>query len=281
MDVVRWYGDNSELKGIWEAELPDILLFGGIIISEAARNELCSIIEDIKSSYKTEADFPIKWNFRGLEKYYQDHQIIDLYKVLLKNSNKWRSDIFQGASNIDFKITVSLIKCHGKDREILLNTKEAVTKYSFSNALMRVGLFIRELNPDGAELVLDWPSEGQRDLFIEEYKSAYQSGVTCDGEVGYYSGPLKSLGFSDSPLFACMTECSLLQFSDLIVGATREMVEIALGKKESSLGFNLLKKVSYQLLGAPTEVVGRGIIISPTEGEFYDMVRDIINDLYE
>jgi hypothetical protein len=279
--MIRWYADNSELQGIWEAEIPDVLLFGGIVVNENSKNELCSIIESVKSNYKPEADFPIKWNFRGLEKYYQEHRIKSLYQVLLKDSDRWRSEIFQLTSDVDFTIIVSLIKCHGKDRAVLKRTKEIVTQFSFSNALMRVGLSVRDINPNAAELVLDWPSEGQRDLFNKEYKSAYQSGVTCDQKMGYFCGPLKNLRFSDSPLFASMTECSLLQFSDLIVGATREMVEVALGKKSDSLGLTLLKEVRYRLLGAPSEVIGRGIVISPKRGELYDRISETISSLYD
>jgi len=32
---MRWYGDNSELNGIWKAEIPDVLLFGGIAIEDS------------------------------------------------------------------------------------------------------------------------------------------------------------------------------------------------------------------------------------------------------
>ena len=279
--MIRWYADNSELQGVWEAEIPDILLFGGIAVTEHTKNELYSIIRNVKSIYKSEADFPIKWNFRNLQKYYQDHGLMNLYHKLLKDSDRWRSVIFQETSRVDFTIISSLIKCLGKDRAVLKNTRETVTQFAFSNALMRVGLFVRELNPNEAELVLDWPSEGQRDIFNEEYKSAYQYGITSNKMVDYYCGPMKNLGFSDSAFFASMIECSLLQFSDLIVGATQEMVEVAIGKKKDSLGLSLLKKVRHRLLGAPNEVIGRGIVISPIKGELYDKARVTISSLYD
>jgi hypothetical protein len=71
----------------------------------------------------------------------------------------------------------------------------------------------------------------------------------------------------------------LLQISDLIVGATREMVELSLNKRDDSFGFSLLKKLKDKFYGAPNNIIGRGISISPTKGEFFDKVSNIISKL--
>ena len=48
---MQWYGDNSELNGIWDAELPDILIFGGIAVRKPAIPELKRTISTVKKKY--------------------------------------------------------------------------------------------------------------------------------------------------------------------------------------------------------------------------------------
>jgi hypothetical protein len=277
--MLRWYADNSELRGIWGAEIPDILLFGGIVIDEEARNEICSAMMEVKSSYQENLAFPLKWNFRDLEQHYLELGLHALYTRLLEDSRAWRSEIFRRISALDFKIIVSMIISYGISRETLIRTRDEVTRFAFIMALQRVGLCIRSQGGGPAEVVLDWPAEGQRNLFNLEYKSAHQNGTSADYNQGYTCGPLKNLGFGESALFTSTNECSVLQLSDLIVGATREMIEEALGKKENSLGVSLLTKIKGKFDGGPDNILGWGLAISPRQGEFFEKVRDKINAL--
>ena len=277
--MIRWYADNSDLRGIWDAAIPDILFFGGIAVDEKNRSDLCSIIQRIKSAYRAEADFPFKWNFRDLENYYQRYGLNELYQTLLAESQNWRAEIFRQIAEIDFTIIISILKCHGKDRGVLLDTHETVSRFVFSNALMRFGLFIKDLSPDRAEIILDWPPEGQRGIFDDEYRSAFQRGTTADDLMGYYCGPLRTRGFADAALYSSTRECPLLQLIDMIVGATREMVEEALGKREGSLGLSLIRIVRDKFRGAPKEIIGRGISLAPTRGAFYETLKVKIVDL--
>jgi len=278
--MLRWYADNSELRGIWDAPIPDILIFGGFAIEDSAAAELHAVIQRIKSGYRSEADFPIKWNFRDLNSYFQEHQLSDLFDILLADSLRWRTEIFQLASDVDFKIITSVIKCHSRARGVLLDTREIVTRFAFSNALMRVGLFAKDISPRRVELVLDWPSEGQRNLFNDEYRTAYYEGSTADYPREYFCRALKPLGFADSLLFSCTIESSLLQFSDLIAGAIRELVDVALGKRnDDALGLSLIRLVRDKFRGAPSQIIGRGISIAPTRSEFYKTVSRGITSL--
>jgi len=266
--MLRWIADNSELRGIWEAEIPDIFFFGGFLADESMTTALCSVIEGVKSRYRGRADFPFKWNFLGLEKYYSQYGLEDLFARLKDESMEWRSEIFRLAAKVEFTIIMSIIKSHSTKREILKKTKEPVTRFVFSNALMRVGLYAKEISAGSTELLLDWPGEGQRGLFDDEYKNALYRGATSAGK-NYYCGPLKALGFSYSPLYSNMQECPLLQFSDLLVGALREAVEVALGKKDESLGLDLIRLLKDKFRGAPDSIIGRGISIAPTSGDFH------------
>ena len=278
--MLRWYADNSELKGIWDAEIPDILIYGGICVSDTNRYQLESIITNVKARYDQQCNIPLKWSFRDLRNYYCRQGRENLYNRLLQSSEQWRRQIFRGISTIDFSIIASLILGHGTDRRVLIRTRDGLTRYVFSNALMRVGLHVSELRPERTEVILDWPPEGKRFLFDEEYRSGYIDGITHDRQVTYDSGPLKELSFSDSPFFANMKDCVLLQLSDLIIGAVKDMVNVSLGRTRGFFGLNRVREVRNQLRGAPDNVIGRGISISPTQGELYERVSRTIENLF-
>jgi len=87
---MRWYADNSELNGIREAEIPDILLFGGIAVSPESEQRLRQEIENVKKRHGA-AGLPVKWNFRALESKYSDK--IGLYSQLLSTSKQWRKEM--------------------------------------------------------------------------------------------------------------------------------------------------------------------------------------------
>ncbi len=278
--MIRWYADNSELQGIWAAEIPEILLYGGICVSDEGKHQLESIIRDLKTRYDQSCDFPLKWNFRDLRNYYRRQGREELYHRLLSDSERWRRHIFRMISGVDFSIIASLILSYGTDRAVLRRTRDDLTRFVFSNALMRVGLHISELRPERAEVILDWPPERKRYLFDEEYRSGYWNGVTHDGQVTFDSGPLKELRFSDSPFFANMDDCVLLQLSDLIIGAVKEMVNYSLGRSRGFFGLNRVREVRHRLRGAPNHVIGRGISISPRRGELFDRVSGTVNGLF-
>jgi len=281
MSIIRWYADNSYIHGIWGAEIEDILMFGGIALNRDSEQALSAIIENLKKPYKKEADFPIKWNMRDLEKYYKKQALADLYQVLLKESKEWRSQIFKEAAGIEFTIILALIKAHSRKRRVIKKNKERLTRYVFSDALMRVGYHVREKNVSAAEIILDWPEKEQpRQIFDEEYQSALIYGVTCEKHE-YHCGALKELGFSDSIYFTSMKACSVLQFSDLVVGATRELIDLALEKEKDTFGFDCLREICLKFRGAPENVVGRGLIIAPTKGELIDKVKQYMPKLYE
>jgi len=278
--MIRWYADNSELRGIWGAEIPDILLFGGIILDETATAEICAMMSDVKSGLHGNPTLPFKWNFRDLEKHYHELGFGSVFTTLLESSRTWRSEIFSRLSAIDFKIIVSMILSYGTKRETLIRTRDQVTRFVFLMALQRVGLCVSSQSASSAEIVLDWPAEGKRSLFDLEYRCAHQNGSSAEFEQGYTCGPLKNIGFGESALFTSTDECSVLQVCDLIVGATRELVEEALGRKENSLGVALLTQIRDKFEGAPDNVVGRGVAISPRQGGLYERVRKKIANLY-
>ncbi|MFW6129979.1 MAG: hypothetical protein ACOC56_02270 [Atribacterota bacterium] len=77
----------------------------------------------------------------------------------LAESKEWRIQIFREASDIDFTIIIALIKAYSKKRETIIEKKKRLTRYVFSNALMRVGHHTRDVNASSIELILDWPEQ--------------------------------------------------------------------------------------------------------------------------
>jgi len=277
--MIRWYADNSELKGIWDSALPDILIYGGICADNDAQNCLCEIIKDVKFGYNKDADFPLKWNFRDLKDYYQNIGKLDLYERLLKSSKIWRKKLFRKMASIDFIIIMSIIHGYGKDREIQLRTRQNLTRYVFSNALMRLGNYIKEIGPAKTELVLDWPPEGEKTLFDSEYRCAYFRGLASNNQE-YFCGPLEEIGFSDSIFYSSTNECALLQISDLIVGSVKDLVDYSLGRIRGTYGHNRVLEIKDRFRGAPKQVIGRGISIAPTRNGLSDKLRSTIEGLY-
>jgi len=143
----------------------------------------------------------------------------------------------------------------------------------FSNALMRFALHAKECSAPRAQVMLDWPDKGDAKPFDSEYAFAYSQGKTADGNVTYISGPLQSLGFADSVAYTNMNHSTLLQASDLIVGAVRELVECSLGKRKPGIGVECLKIVRDKIRGAPSKVVGRGIVVSSGSSSLLESIK--------
>ena len=111
---MQWYGDNSELNGIWDAPIPDILLFGGIAIGRKEAESLRNLIASFKHRYRSEVDFPIKWNLKDLHRWYQNKGLDKLYNKLLNESKEWRTFLIRKSLGIDYKIIVACVVSHSK-----------------------------------------------------------------------------------------------------------------------------------------------------------------------
>jgi len=267
---MQWYGDNSELNGIWNADLPDILLFGGIAIRKDAIPQLQQVITRNKRRYSEDPHFPIKYNFRDLSKWYKQQNLIKLYQRLLEDSRSWRKRMVEESLECDYKIIIACVNIFGKSADRIRQNKEMVTRFCFSNALMRVALLAGEYNTSTCDVILDWPEGNIHAPYTEEYRSAYVAGC-CElfPQIPYYAGPLKELGFSESPFFTRMEDSSLLQFSDLVIGSTREFIDFCFDKKsEQAFGVQLTKSLVPKFRGYPHRIIGRGISVAPPDGLF-------------
>lgn len=269
---MKWYADNSELNGIKDAEIPDILLFGGVIVGADAEAYLQSEVEKIKKRYG-HPRAPVKWNMKDLREIYNKQEKIALYEKLLASSRGWRAELFTVLAAADCTLLVACIEGYSQKRDVLKKRKEDLTRYIFTNGLMRFGLHVRDAMPSQAQVVLDWPDKGISKPFDSEYAYAYGRGKTSDGKVTYQCGQLSSIGFSDSIMFTNMSHCQMLQIADLVVGASREFLECCLGKKDGGQGLDCLRIVRDKFRGAPGKIVGRGLVVPSGNAEFLSSVR--------
>ena len=275
---ITWYADNSELNGIKGAEIPDILLFGGIVVYHSAESSLRIEIEDIKEKYSGHRRAPIKWNFKDLKRFYEENQLEGVYQVLLDSSREWRLEIFESLSKFDIKLIIACIEGYSVKRDTLKAIKDNLTQYIFSNALMRLGIYVRETRPDNTLVVLDWPDKGNTKPFDIEYEHAFIHGKTLDG-ITYQCGSLQDLGFADSVAFANARHTTMLQIADMIVGASREFIQYCLEKKGIGQGVECLRKVWSKFRGSPNNIVGRGLVIPSGNRDLMDRMKNCIESL--
>ena len=279
--MIRWYADNSELNSIYYSQIPDILLFGGIVIREEDEQELRSKLNKLKSKISPDFHFPIKWNFKDLKTHFDTNNQKQLYSEINARSKEIREDIFTLTSSSEVKIITCCLLSHAVKRESMKLIKDKLAGCVFANGLQRFGIYISTLRTNAnIEVLLDWPDKSQPKPYNDEYESAYHHGRTVYKQ-SYKCGKLSDLGFYEGLRFSKMTSCPFLQISDLIVGATRNLVDVAMGKNNDTFGFDMLKIVKDNFYGAPDNIVGRGICVSPTDHEISDKIKEIVNRLFE
>lgn len=273
---MRWYADNSELNGVRGSSIPDILLFGGIAIDLGQVRLLREAIESVKAKYG-HFRAPVKWNFKDLKALYKKQKLEMLYEDLLQSSKSWRLEIAQLANKFDFRVIVAVVEGHSIAKKTLTGVKPNLCRYAFNNGLMRFALHVQQEKPDSAQVILDWPDRGDSKPFDLEYRTAYNEGKTGERDVSYHSGPLAVLGFEDCASYVNMHHSTLLQFADLVLGANRELIECAIGKKGGGVGVDFCKTIRSKYRGYPTHIVGRGISVASGRSDFRRVIREYVN----
>jgi hypothetical protein len=268
---VKWYADNSDLKGIKDADLNDIFLIGGIAIDARSESGLRSGIERVKGATGY-ARSPVKWNMKDLREHYERHNDLKRYDYLLRSSAEWRPKIFGCIAASNATIILACVEGYSVLRQVQKRTKEGLVRYAFNNGLMRFGLHVKEIGAAGASVVMDWPDGGDPKPFNIEYAFAFGRGSTPD-KIPYRCGKLRDLGFSDSVNFTNTRHSTLLQAADLVVGASRELIECCLGKRGPGPGVECLRIVRDRFRGAPSNIVGRGLSISSGNDALVTAVR--------
>lgn len=252
-----------------------MLMFGGVAITSDQARPLREAIESVKGKYGNPRA-PVKWNFKDLKALYKKQNLEALYEDLLKTSKSWRLEIAEVAADFDFRVIIAVVESYSIAKKTLTGVKPDLCRYAFNNGLMRFALHVRDEHPESAQVILDWPDRGDSKPFDLEYRTAYNEGKTGERGVSYLSGPLSLLGFEDCASYVNMHHSTLLQFADMVLGANRELIECALGKKSSGLGVDFCKAMKTKYRGYPANVVGRGISVASGRSDFRREVRDYV-----
>jgi hypothetical protein len=266
--------DLTDLTGIWGAEAPDIIICGAISISSNVISQTQDQIRRIKASTFGDPEFPVKWNLKDIQRACRLHEIHYDPQVIKAHSNKVRENILSVITENGITLFYSIIIGYSNRKEVLEHTRERLTRYSFSNLLMRLGLFKKlTSSTEYSQLLMDWPESSNRDPFISEYLHAWKYGKASPklSNVQYYSGPLRALNFSSSIYFG-ITDCDcLLQLADIAIGAFRSFIDYSMEKVDvNNFGVQAFKKVMKSISGWSSNYgIGTGISISPRRSPLF------------
>jgi len=271
---LRWHADNSEMVGWRSAPIQDVFLFGGIIVPQDQETSIRQSVEDIKARYGSRRA-PLKWNFKDLKDLYKNKGAETLYCKLLDSSKEWRTELLRLVVQHKITLVIAAIEAYSLERKIIKLRKQSIAQYAFSNALQRVALHSKQSGASSCEVVLDWPDKGNPQPFCSEYASAYSGAKTTEGHP-YHSGPLSDIGFADTPMFQNMESSNLLQLADLTVGAVREYIEYAIGKRKDGLGVDLTREMKALFYGAPKNICGWGLVVAGAS-EFRHKIKNRVD----
>lgn len=276
--------DNSELNGIWGAELPDVLVVGGYAIPRDKVSPLLKKVEQVKANRGLNAHCPVKWNMRDLDRALVAHGLLGQKDILIGQSNLSRAELLNELTATGAKMFVSVIRAHSNKKQILGETHEDLVRFSFGNLLMRAGLFCRETaNGRRVDILLDWPERNDHGPFAAEYYTGWRYGRSGPegNSVKYECGALSDIAFTPTSIFAGTEFEPRLQLADLVVGASREFINFSLGKaKEDAFGVQCFRSLIPHFYKTSTgQIFGRGITISPTRSDFSSTVLSALGKL--
>ncbi|MCA1536069.1 hypothetical protein I6F21_26390 [Bradyrhizobium sp. NBAIM03] len=275
--------DNSELNGIWGAEAPDILVIGGYAIRRDMTVGLLERVKAFKAKHGLDSHCPVKWNMRDLDRPLAAHGLENQKQILIENSDAIRTDLLDALTTAGAVIFVSIIHAYSNNKQVLGKTKQDLVGYSFGNLLMRVGLFCKDsAGGRRVDSLLDWPEANNRAPFTSEYHTGWRYGRSGpeQGGVKYQCGPLAQIAFAPTVAFAGMEFEPRLQLADLVVGAGREFINYSMGKsKKEAFGVQRFKALLPHLYQANGQTLGRGITVSPTNGDLSAAVLKALKSL--
>jgi len=276
---MRWYADDTDLRTISDVHIPNIVMFGGVVVDKDNEKLLRETFEDAKSKF-CHKRLPLKWNFKDLKDKYRKQKKEEEFSEILSNMYDIRKSIFEAVSEVDFKIIISIVIGYSKERKVLKDLQSDLARHVFSNSMMRYALHVQETSPERAEVILDWPSNSDSTPFDTEYASAYNNGRTKEG-VPYHSGTLEKLHFHDSIFYTRTPHSTIMQLTDMILGATREFVQCSITETDATgQGIHFLEQLAPKFRGYPNNVIGRGISINSQASNEKNNIQRKFNELY-
>jgi len=206
-------------------------VLAGYLVKNGVLNNLSEAVARVKSEVGLEWYDPIKWNFKDIEKLYEDRSRKSQYNRALRKSEGIRERMLRLLETFDARIVACAV-ARFKEQ----TPRKDCIGWAAENFFQRVGLVVKDqigLSYPSLTLIMDWPPTNQVNAILSAYYSGYKNGMTVDAKQQYFSGSLSNLQALDCPLFAKMIYLPFLQLADLIAGATREFLIWAYtGKKK-------------------------------------------------
>lgn len=255
--MYTFYADDSYLKWNQTNTIEDTLIFGGILISSEEETKIIRNINRIKGLYNTEG-LPLKWNIKDWEKEYKEAGESETFEWLKKESCDWRKQIIQQSLSTQYTIIICGGINHSNDKKRIVDFRPKITRYVFANLLQRLGIEVKQNKCDYVNVNLDWPTGNQHHPFTEEYRHAFNLGFSKDNQK-YYCGRLSSLNFKDTVNFSLCKESAMLQFTDLIVGATKDYIDTVIKGREYSFGYECANLFLHKFRGYPNNILSYGL----------------------
>lgn len=256
-----FYADDTYAKATKEDQQPTIHLFGGVVVDRETETKIIDCIRAVKSAY-THPNLPIKWNFRDTvirDKFSQFKRDSD-YKKMLAASREWRLEIFRRVRALDFTVLIACIKSASIDKAVLKKVRDDLNSYCFENVLMRIGIDAKERGGHW-QCVLDWPPDGNSKPFDAGYYRLYHYGKASSPRPSI-CGPLEKLGFSHSLHFTRCNHSPMMQFADLILGATKDHIECQVQGRGSCVGTEAVELFYNHFRNLNGEIPKYGVIAS-------------------
>lgn len=274
--MISFYGDDNYSRSSLDDTQPRIILFGGILISDDEGKKLVNIIKKEKKKY-THENLPLKWNFKDkdIKDKFKEFDRIDQHKELLRNSRDIRINIAKESLNVDYKIIISCIKSYSNIKKKIKNNKTKNTEFLFENLLFRLGM--EADNTNNYQIILDWPSDSNPKVFNRPYYYIYNTNKTIHGSKNY-CGPLCNKNFNPSLLYAKCTHSPCLQFTDFVVGAFKDYLEMTNTDNKSCVGKEFIDIIKPKFRTSRSgKISGYGIIVSSGNSELKKTITTIFD----
>jgi hypothetical protein len=128
--------DSADLNCGLGARVPDVIIVGGFALDEKGIAALLPAIRTIKQEHAGDADAPVKWNMKDLERTLHREGRTPLFERLMQASDVLRSAMLAALVSSGATLFITILKAHSIQRLVLSRLRPRLVSYSFGNFLM-------------------------------------------------------------------------------------------------------------------------------------------------
>lgn len=259
MQRYRFVADLSDLKSIFGAEAPDILIVSGFAVPEQNVLSMLNAVATAKLEVCGNELAPVKWNLRDLSRALKLHSLEGLQDALLKNAEPLRAGVLKAVRGSGVTLFSSVLQAYSNKKQVLCNGRSDLIEFAFQNLLQRFAFFSKSGVEPGSRVHLDWPEKNQHQPFSDVYMRAWRDGP------GFGLPSLRKLGFEPALSFGVTDADPLLQAADLVVGIVRSFTAFAQGAAgPSEFGVQQFRLAIPSFYQSPKgKLEGFGVVVSP------------------